>query len=180
MASHAVLSSMPTLWIARFNLAGSTVNIIFLCLTIIVIPAACTSTPKFQPNDFAWEIQNFTDWPDGVAVLMSFLAICWTMSGYDASFHLAEECSNAAIASPNSIVLTASLGSLLGFFLNLVIAYTIVDVSAAMESDLGQPWAGYLAQVLSPKMVYFVLSMTIVCSFAMGQACMVAASRVAL
>jgi amino acid transporter len=56
--------------------------------------------------------------------------------GYDASFHLAEECSNAAIATPRSIIMTALSGSILGFFLNVIIAYTITDVTAAMESDL--------------------------------------------
>ena len=32
--------------------------------------------------------------------------------------------------------MTAVSGSVLGFFLNLVIAYTIQDVEAAMNSDL--------------------------------------------
>lgn len=180
MLSHIVLSSLPTLWIARFNFVGTTVNMLFLCAIIIVIPAACETTPKFRSNKFAWGIENHTDWPDGIAVLMSLLAICWTMCGYDASFHLSEECTNAATASPNSIILTAVLGSVLGFFLNLVIAYTIVDVPAAMASDLGQPWAAYLAQVVPQPLVLCILTMTIVCSYFMGQACMVTASRVAL
>lgn len=37
----------------------------------------------------------------------------------DASFHLSEECSNAAVASPRSIMYTAASGSIMGFFLNL-------------------------------------------------------------
>jgi ABC-type lipoprotein release transport system permease subunit len=32
--------------------------------------------------------------------------------------------------------MTALSGSILGFFLNVIIAYTITDVTAAMESDL--------------------------------------------
>ena len=51
-------------------------------------------------------------------------------------FHLAEECSNAAVATPRSIIMTAASGSVLGFTLNTLIAYTIVDVDAAMESEL--------------------------------------------
>jgi amino acid transporter len=119
MVTHACISSMPTLWIANFNSVGTIINILCLVITIIIIPAAAKSDPKFQSNEFAWSVQNSTEWPDGVAVLMSFLAIIWTMSGYDASFHLSEECSNAAVASPRSIVFTALSGSIMGFFLNL-------------------------------------------------------------
>ena len=136
MVVHGAISSMPTLWIARFNSVGTVINILCLCITIITIPVAAMREPRFNASSFAWGVQNKTDWPDGVAVLMSFLSIIWTMSGYDCSFHLAEACSNAAIATPRSIVMTAASGSILGFTLNTLIAYTIVDVDAAMESEL--------------------------------------------
>ncbi|KAK7962539.1 uncharacterized protein PG986_003364 [Apiospora aurea] len=204
MIIHAMVGSMPTKWIANFNSVGTIINITCLVITIIIIPAACIADPTFRSNEFAWSIQNFTEFPDGVAVMMSFLAIIWTMSGYgestptsfpprsrvgcsrstniyhskDASFHLAEECSNSAIATPRSIIMTAVSGSVLGFFLNLVIAYTIQDVEAAMNSDVGQPWAAYLMQILPEKVALAVLGLTIVCSFMMGAGCMVAASRV--
>ncbi|KAI1077513.1 amino acid transporter [Whalleya microplaca] len=207
MVLHGCISSMPTLWIANFNSVGTVINILCLLITIIIIPAAAMNVPKFQPNDVAWGIQNgvcltiilflsrpytlpraredmslfmylMTDWPDGIAVLMSFLSIIWTMSGYDASFHLSEECSNASIATPRSIVMTAGSGSILGFVLNTLIAYTMTDVSEVMNSDLGQPWAAYLIQILPQNVALAVLAMTIVCAFSMGQGCMVAASRV--
>ena len=76
---------MPTKWIANFNSWGSTFNIIGLFVVIIMIPASVTGTatsPKFMPSKQVWAIQNGTEWPDGVAVLMSFIAIIWTMSGY--------------------------------------------------------------------------------------------------
>jgi amino acid transporter len=72
---------MPTLWIAKFNSVGTIVNIICLAIVIITIPVATITNPKFQPNEVAWGIQNMTDFPDGVALMMSFLAIIWTMSG---------------------------------------------------------------------------------------------------
>ncbi|KAI1181237.1 amino acid permease [Nemania sp. FL0916] len=178
MIIHACISSMPTLWIAHFNSVGTTINILALIVTIIIIPTTTNNIPKFQPSSVAWSIENFTDWPDGIAVLMSFLAICWTMSGYDAPFHLAEECSNAAIASPRAIVMTAASGSVLGFVLNVLIAYTITDIDAVINTELGQPWAAYLIQVLPQKAALAVLALTIVCAFSMGQGCMVAASRV--
>ena len=178
MLIHACISSMPTLWIARFNSYGSTLNMIGLVVVIIMIPASVTGTPKFYPSKQVWSIQNGTDWPDGIAVLMSFIAIIWTMSGYDAPFHLSEECSNANIASPRAIVMTSGVGGLAGWALQLVVAYTVVDIPSVIGSDLGQPWAAYLIQVMPQKIALAVLALTIVCGFSMGQGCMVAASRV--
>ncbi|KAF8847560.1 amino acid transporter-like protein [Acephala macrosclerotiorum] len=181
MLIHACISSMPTRWIATFNSYGSTLNIIALLVVIIMIPAAVTgtdTTPKFFPSKQVWSIQNGTEWPNGVAVLMSFIAIIWTMSGYDAPFHLSEECSNAAVASPRAIVMTAGFGGIAGWALQLVVAYTVIDIPSVIGSDLGQPWASYLIQVLPQKTALAILGLTIVCAFMMGQGCMVAASRV--
>lgn len=141
-----------------------------------MIPASVTGTadsPKFFPSKQVWSIQNGTDWPDGIAVLMSFLAIIWTMSGYDAPFHLSEECSNANIAAPRAIVMTSGVGGLAGWALQLVVAYTVADISAVVESDLGQPWASYLVQVMPQNTALAILALTIVCGFSMGQGCMV-------
>ena len=99
-------------------------------------------------------------------------------SGYDAPFHLSEECSNANIAAPRAIVLTSGVGGLFGWFLQLVVAYTVIDIDAVLDSDLGQPWASYLLQVLPQKTALAALSLTIIAAFSMGQGCMVAASRV--
>jgi amino acid transporter len=181
MIIHAGISSMPTLWIARFNSYGSTMNMAALFVVIIMIPTSVTGTldtPKFFPSKQVWSIQNGTDWPDGVAVLMSFIAIIWTMSGYDAPFHLSEECSNANIAAPRAIVMTSGIGGLAGWALQLVVAYTVIDIPSVIGSDLGQPWAAYLIQVMPQNTALAILSLTIVCGFFMGQGCMVAASRV--
>jgi amino acid transporter len=178
MLIHACISSMPTLWIARFNSYGSTFNMIGLFIVIILIPSGTINEPRFNNSADVWQIQNGTDWPDGIALLLSFISVIWTMSGYDAPFHLSEECSNAAVAAPRAIVMTSGIGGLAGWALQLVIAYTVQDIGAVIESDLGQPWASYLQQVLPQKMALAVLALTICCSFSMGQGCMVAASRV--
>lgn len=94
-------------------------------------------------------------------------------SGYDAPFHLSEECSNANIAAPRAIVLTSGVGGITGWFLQLVVAYTVVDIDSVISSDLGQPWASYLLQVLPQKTALAALALTIIAAFSMGQGCMV-------
>ncbi|KXT10908.1 hypothetical protein AC579_3482 [Pseudocercospora musae] len=183
MLIHSCMASAPTKWIAKINSAGSTFNIIALVVVIILIPAATNreeqGLPRFTPSSEVWgNIYPGTDYPPGVSVLMSFIGVIWTMSGYDSPFHLAEECSNANIASPRAIFLTSAVGGTAGWFLQLVVAYTVVSIPDVLESDLGQPFAAYLIQVLPQKAVLAVLSLTIIAGFAMGQGCMIAASRV--
>lgn len=55
---------------------------------------------------------------------------------------------------------------------------SVVDVNAAITSDLGQPFAAYLIQCMPQKMALAILSLTIIAGFFMGQGCMIAASRV--
>lgn len=177
MIIHACLSSMPTKWLAQFNAAGSTFNFIALIVVIILIPAgtdrASRGLPRFTSSSDVWgTIYPGTSFPPGVAVLMSFVAVIWTMSGYDSPFHLAEECSNANIASPRAIVLTSATGGLFGWFLQLVVAYTVVDIDKVLNSDLGQPFAAYLMQCMPQKITLAILSMTIIAGFSMGQGCM--------
>lgn len=170
---------MPTKRIAQFNSWGSIFNFIALIAVLIIIPTNTKNSPKFTPSKEVWNhITNLTDFPDGVAVLMTFVGVIWTMSGYDSPFHLSEECSNANIASPRAIVLTSGVGGLMGWFLQLVVAYTVVDIEAVIDSDLGQPWASYLLQVMPQKTTMAILALTIVCGFSMGQGAMIAASRV--
>ncbi|CAI6332184.1 unnamed protein product [Periconia digitata] len=183
MLIHATMSSFPTKWLAQINSVGSTFNFVALIIVIILIPAGTDrperGLPRFAPSSEVWgTIYEGTSFPHGVSVLMSFIGVIWTMSGYDSPFHLAEECSNANIASPRAIVLTSATGGLFGWFLQLVVAYTVVDIPAALESELGQPFAAYLMQCLPQKTVLAILSLTIIAGFSMGQGCMIAASRV--
>jgi amino acid transporter len=183
MIIHAIISSMPTRWIAQFNSIGSTFNMVALVIVFVVILAADNRVdqglPRFNDSASVWgDFYEGTDFPKGVSLLMSFIAVIWTMSGYDSPFHLSEECSNASIASPRAIVMTSGIGGVVGWAFNMAIAYTVVDIDAALNSDSGQPFAAYLMQCMGQKTAMACLSLTIIASFSMGQGCMVAASRV--
>jgi amino acid transporter len=74
--------------------------------------------------------------------------------------------------------MTSGFGGLMGWVLQIVVAYTVIDIPSVIGSDLGQPWASYLIQVLPQRVALAILAITIVCGFFMGQGCMVTASRV--
>jgi Amino acid permease len=95
MIIHGCISSMPTRWIATFNSYGSSFNIVALIIVIILIPAntkrPSLDLPRFSKSSEVWgTFYEGTDFPNGIAILMSFISVIWTMSGYDAPFHLAE------------------------------------------------------------------------------------------
>lgn len=84
MLIHGCISSMPTRWIANFNSVGSTLNIIGLIIVIILIPAATKredlGLPKFKSSADVWgNFYEGTDFPNGLALLMTFVAVIWTM-----------------------------------------------------------------------------------------------------
>lgn len=77
------------------------------------------------------------------------------MAGYDAPFHLSEECSNANVAGgysatstetrlltsspgPRAIIMTSLSGLVGGWAVILVIAYTVTDISVRVCPDLIQ------------------------------------------
>ena len=69
--------------------------------------------------------------------------------------------------------MTSAIGGLFGWFLQLVVAYTVVNIDDVFSSDLGQPWVSYLLQVLPQKAALAAGSLTIIAAFSMGQGCMV-------
>lgn len=183
---HAFICSCPTKWLAWFNNAGTMVNMAFLLVVFIMILAGnkrldmYDDIPKFNSNSVAWGLDNQTEFPTGIAMLTSFLGVIWAMSGYDSPFHLSEEASNASVAAPKAIVLTATVGGGIGWLFMLAIAYTVVDLDqiAADPQGLGQPFVSYLTQILTKRSVNAAMALTIISSFFMGASCLLAALRV--
>ena len=84
MLIQSCISSMPTRWIANFNSVGSTFNIIALFIVIITIPAATNRAdqglPRFKASSEVWgNFYEGTSFPNGLALLVSFVAVIWTM-----------------------------------------------------------------------------------------------------
>lgn len=176
-----LITMQSTKTIGRINIVGTWINLIALIIFVIWLPAGSINKPKFQPNDVVWTSQGFvngTEWPIGFATLMGFLSVIWTMSGYDAPFHLSEECSNANVAAPRAIVMTAQLGFYLGFPVILVIAYCVTDIDYVVAGALGQPMGALCLQVLGPKAGLAMFAINIIAQWCVELGCIIAGSRV--
>lgn len=182
----AFMACFPTKWVARFSSAGTTCNIVFLVVVFVMILGGNKrdqikeGISKFNSNSTAWGLDNQAEWPTGLSFLISFMGVIWAMSGYDSPFHLAEECSNAAVAAPRAIVLTSTVGGLIGFMFMIAIAYTLVDLNqiSTDPEGLGQPFVTYLTQIMDKNLVIGATALTIISSFFMAQNCLLASSRV--
>ncbi|ODV85147.1 hypothetical protein CANARDRAFT_28446 [[Candida] arabinofermentans NRRL YB-2248] len=178
----SIIASAPTKWLSWINGISSILNGVFMFISFVIILGGNNRVEqglsRFNHDSMAWSVDNLTEWPDGIAVLLSFMSGLWIMSGYDSPFHLCEECSNAQTATPKAIVLCAYSGAILGFAFQLAMAYTIVDVDAAVNDELGQPYVAFLKQIMSNEKVFALTAFAVILSFNMTFACMIAASRV--
>jgi amino acid transporter len=123
LAFEGMLTMNATRLIGWLNKVGTITQLVVIVIFVIWFPVGSINHPKTNDSSYVWtDVINGTEWPTGFAFLMGFLSVIWTMAGYDAPFHLSEECSNANIACPRAIVMTAQLGLYLGFPIILVIA----------------------------------------------------------
>jgi amino acid transporter len=123
LAFEGALTMNATKLIGYLNKVGTITQIAIVIIFVIWFPVGSINHPKTNDNSYVWtDVINGTEWPTGFAFLMGFLSVIWTMAGYDAPFHLSEECSNANVACPRAIVMTSQLGLYLGFPIILVIA----------------------------------------------------------
>ncbi|TGO68930.1 hypothetical protein BELL_0801g00060 [Botrytis elliptica] len=178
---QGLLAMNSTKFIGVLNTVGTITNVIVLLIFVIWFPAGSINEPKTNPSSMVWTsegIVNGTEWPTGFAFLMGFLSVIWTLSGYDAPFHLSEECSNANIAGPRAIIMTAQLGLWLGWAIILVIAYTVKDIQDVVSGQYGQPMGSLCLQVLGPKAGLAMFSLNMVAQFFVGQGVTVVSSRV--
>ena len=179
LITEGLLTMNSTRFLGRLNELGTILNLIVLVIFVAWFPAGSINHPKTNDSNYVWtNIVNGTEWPSGLAFIMGFLSVIWTMSGYDAPFHLSEECSNANIASPRAIVMTAQLGLYLGFAIILVIAYTVKDITNVVAGPYGQPMGSLCLQVLGQKAGLAMFALNIIAQFFVGQGCTVASSRV--
>ncbi|KAM0187141.1 hypothetical protein ACHAPC_004248 [Botrytis cinerea] len=178
---QGLLAMNSTKFVGALNTVGTVTNLIVLLIFVIWFPAGSISEPKTNPSSVVWTsegVVNGTEWPTGFAFLMEFLSVIWTLAGYDAPFHLSEECSNANIAGPRAIVMTAQLGLWLGWAIILVIAYTVKDIQDVVSGEYGQPMGSLCLQVLGPKAGLAMFSLNMVAQFFVGQGVTVVSSRV--
>lgn len=179
LASNGVVCMQSTYFIGWMNKIGTVWNLIIIVIFVIWFPVGAINSPKTNSSHDVWlTFSNGTEWPIGWATVMGFLSAIWTLSGYDAPFHLSEEASNANLAGPRAIVMTAQSGMYLGFAIMLVIVYTVKDVTEVVAGQYGQPFGSLCLQVLGQRAGLAMFSLNMIAQYFCGQGCTITATRV--
>ncbi|KAJ7647069.1 amino acid/polyamine transporter I [Roridomyces roridus] len=139
---QATAAGLATKVIARLQYFYVFLNIALFLAVIIALPVA---TPRILHNSTSFAFRTFENtsgWPNGYAFILSFLAPAWTVAGFDTSVHISEEARNAPRAVPFAILSATILSSILGWIVNIVLAFYIGnDLDAITSNPIGQPMA---------------------------------------
>jgi len=117
------------------------IMILHLC-GFVAILAALLSTAKLGDAHSVWATSlNEGGWPtQGLSYCVGFLGNVATFVGADASVHMAEEVSNAALTIPRAITTGMIVNGLIGFAMMITALYCIGDPDSVLGTDTGFPF----------------------------------------
>ncbi|TFY80922.1 hypothetical protein EWM64_g3091 [Hericium alpestre] len=178
LALQGVLCSSSAKYIARIQNLFTLINFLLCIVMIVGLPIA---TPHEFKNTAQYTFGHFeksTGWPDGFAFILSFLAPLWTLSGLDGSVHISEEASNASIAVPATIIGATIVGGVLGWAINVAVAFNMgTDLAALIDNPIGQPMATILMNSFGKTGALVIWVFVILTQFMIGVNVVIVASR---
>ncbi|KAL1711996.1 amino acid permease-domain-containing protein [Schizophyllum commune] len=178
LVTHALLCSIGTQALARLQSFYVGVNGL-LCLALLIALPICTPSDKRNTASFALGSEgwvNLNGWPSGFAFIMSFLAPLWTICSFDSAVHISEEATNAARAVPMAIVGACAVGGVVGFAINIALAFCMgTDIEALYDAE--QPLAAILLPAFGQKGTLAFWAFVVAVQYMMGSSMLLAASR---
>ncbi|KAJ7700705.1 APC amino acid permease [Mycena rosella] len=176
--SHAAVCSLSGRIIARLQKLYITFNIVLVLGIIIGMPIATSKEFKNDARFAFGDLENFSLWPNGYGVILSFIAPLWVIGGLDSCVHMSEEVSNAAVAVPWGIVAATTLSGVLGWAVNVTIAFCMgTDIGGILGSVTGQPMSDILFNSFGQKGALAIWALVAVTQFMMGTSSLTASSR---
>ena len=126
-------------WLPRFEifiLVFHVIGFFSIMITLLVV------TPSLGSNASVWSTSlNTGGWPtQGLSYCVGFLGNVATFVGADASVHLAEEVSNAAVNIPRAILGAMLINGAIGFAMMITVLYCLGDVDTVLETATGFPF----------------------------------------
>ncbi|KAG1812734.1 amino acid/polyamine transporter I [Suillus variegatus] len=150
-----------------------------LCFIIIIaLPIATPPDYRNTANFTLGDFTNLAGWPSGFAFILSLMAPLYTIGGYDASVHMSEEASNAAMAIPWAIVSSIAVSAVLGWGVNISLAFCMgTDIGSIFNSPIGQPMAQILFNSLGQQKALALWCLIIIAEYMVASNCLLVGSR---
>ncbi|PBK92912.1 amino acid transporter [Armillaria gallica] len=178
MLIQSLICSFNPSIMARVQTLFIIINLLLFCVLLIGLPVA---TPKEFRNDAKFALEDFTNvsgWPDGFALILSFLTPLWSVGCYDAPVHMSEEATNASIAVPMAIIFSIFSVSVLGWAMNISLVFCMGrNYQSIIDSPVGQPIATILFNSFGKTGTLVVWSFVILTQFAISLNQLLTASR---
>jgi amino acid transporter len=160
-----------------------------LLLTAVLVVALLAWAPSW-PVARLWTFENFSGLPDGegdkpvwppstsltLLFLQGLLLPAYTLTGYDASAHAAEETTAAAREVPRGIVRSVVVSGVFGWVLLCAVVLAAPDLrQAAQQGDAAFPWI--LTAALPGPLAYGLVGGIVLAQYLCGLATVTSASR---
>jgi amino acid transporter len=177
LALHALINIYSSHLVALFN----NISVFWHVAGVAVIIAILVFVPdRHQSFDFVFtETINNSGFGDGMfwwyVLPLGFLLTMYTITGYDASAHVAEETHEAEMAAARGIWQAVFYSALIGWFVLLAITFAASDVAAVNEGT-GTSIAIFQSS-MGAGAAELVILIASIGQFFCGMACVTSCSR---
>ncbi|KAK0447939.1 hypothetical protein EV421DRAFT_1733112 [Armillaria borealis] len=138
----------PRLYSAVFRFSTALMMVDFL-LCVIWLPIGVSKTYGFRDAKEVFTMTyNGTGAPAGWNWILSFLFTAGTLTGFDASGHIAEETKNASVVAAKGILTSAAATSIFGFATTILFLFCTPDLDTLFALDAPQPFVQIYALAL--------------------------------
>ncbi|KAF8803929.1 hypothetical protein BYT27DRAFT_7259912 [Phlegmacium glaucopus] len=148
----------------------------FLCL--IWLPIGVSKTYGFRSAKDVFTMSfNGTGAPAGWNWILSFLFTAGTMTGFDASGHIAEETKNARVIAGKGILSSAIVTGILGFVTTILFLFCTPSLDVLFSLEAPQPFVQLYALALGKKASIFMTIIAVIGLILNTSIAIVASSR---
>ncbi|RMZ92205.1 hypothetical protein DV736_g517, partial [Chaetothyriales sp. CBS 134916] len=175
LVSHGVLNSIGVHLLRYLNNSSIVLHSLGVFAYAVAILAAA---PKHQSAGFVfakfydgtgldapgWSVRASPEYVACIGILMSQ----YTITGFDASAHLAEETQNAAMSAPLGVLMSIGCSGVFGWFLILAYLFSVQDFDTTIGSEYGQPILQLLIDVFGKDGATAMMTLVIVCVWHCG------------
>ena len=183
LALHALINIYSSHLVALFNSISvwwHVIGVVIIIGILIIVP------DSHQSADFVFtERINNSGFNDGsvagglywfLVLPVGFLLTMYTITGYDASAHVAEETVGAEQAAAKGIWQSVASSALIGWFVLLAITFAATDVNAVNEG-FGSSLAVFTSADMNQNWAEAIILIAVIGQFFCGLACVTSMSR---
>jgi amino acid transporter len=174
---HAMINIFSSHLVALFNnisVFWHCVGVAVIIGILIIVPDSHQSadfvfTERANNSGFSMDMYWWYILPTGLLLTM------YTVTGYDASAHVAEETRDAEVSAAKGVWQSVALSGLIGWFVLLAITFAATDVAAV--NDAGGTSLSIFQSAMSEGWAETVIMISAIGQFFCGMACLTSCSR---